>query len=256
MTNKNRTKDFPAKAVENKYQSLTTALGADYLTTNENQSGNAPEKQIYQLSSSKDEIGEKRNPSLPCPHGNERCHCRGRSADGSPNPVDVHAGYRLRLRRTMLGLSQPQMARKLGLTFQQVQKYERGDNRISGSRLWDISHILNVPMEYFFQDMDEKIKEQSPMMLCAPDKENLPLPFEAADDPMTRTETQELVRGYYKIKNRKIAAMLFQLITMMSRSNSTLPTDEMSIHDKIGDLLEEEDKNLSLAGKGKRHDKV
>ena len=69
---------------------------------------------------------------------------RGRQADGSPHPVDLHVGRRMRLRRNLLGISQETLAHKLGLTFQQVQKYERGLNRISSSRLFDISKVLNV----------------------------------------------------------------------------------------------------------------
>lgn len=74
---------------------------------------------------------------------------RGRQPDGSPHPVDLHVGRRMRLRRNLLGISQETLAHKLGLTFQQVQKYERGLNRISSSRLFDISKVLNVRVSYF-----------------------------------------------------------------------------------------------------------
>ena len=66
------------------------------------------------------------------------------------NAVDVHVGKRIRLRRTLLGMSQEQLGGALELTFQQVQKYERGANRVSASRLWDISQILDVKISYFF----------------------------------------------------------------------------------------------------------
>lgn len=68
---------------------------------------------------------------------------------GQPNPVDIYVGSRLKLRRLILGISQKKMAEKLGITFQQVQKYENGINRISASRLWDISKLLKVQVEYF-----------------------------------------------------------------------------------------------------------
>ena len=71
------------------------------------------------------------------------------------NAIDLHGGKRLRLRRTLLGMSQEQLGAELNITFQQVQKYERGANRISASRLWDMSHILDVPVSYFFDDMSE-----------------------------------------------------------------------------------------------------
>ena len=73
---------------------------------------------------------------------------RGRTPLGEPNPIDVHVGHRIRLRRTLLGLSQEKLASLLGLTFQQVQKYERGMNRVGASRLWDISKVLEVPINF------------------------------------------------------------------------------------------------------------
>ena len=151
---------------------------------------------------------------------------RGRVADGVPNPVDVHVGNRIRLRRTILGYSQQFMARKLGLTFQQVQKYEKGCNRVGASRLWDISKVLKVPMDFFFEDMDKSVENQSPMMLMMPENEEAYMLAEENDDmdldPMKREETLELVRAYYRISNRKIAKNLFDLIVSMSKSNSTM----------------------------------
>lgn len=70
-----------------------------------------------------------------------------------PHPVDVHVGARIRHRRMSIGISQEALAERLGLTFQQVQKYERGANRVSASRLWQIAHILSVPVGWFFQEM-------------------------------------------------------------------------------------------------------
>ena len=79
---------------------------------------------------------------------------RGRTPTGQPNPIDVHVGNRIRLRRTLLGLSQEKLASLLGLTFQQVQKYERGMNRVGASRQWDIGKVLEVPVGFFYEDMD------------------------------------------------------------------------------------------------------
>ena len=86
---------------------------------------------------------------------------RGRTPTGAPNPIDVHVGRRMRLRRQLLGLSQETLAAMLGLTFQQVQKYERGMNRIGASRLWDISKVLNVPISFFYDDMDPDTDRKS-----------------------------------------------------------------------------------------------
>ncbi|MBP5615280.1 MAG: helix-turn-helix transcriptional regulator [Alphaproteobacteria bacterium] len=145
---------------------------------------------------------------------------RGRLAEGAPNPVDVHVGARIKLRRKLLGMSQQKMADILGLTFQQVQKYEKGYNRVGASRLWDISRVLNVSMDFFFADMDAGIEEQSPMMLNTDDGQAIF--HEKQDtisvDPMQRQETIELVRAYYKIRNRQLAKHLFEVIIAASQA--------------------------------------
>jgi len=150
---------------------------------------------------------------------------RGRIDDNEPNPVDVHVGKRIRLRRTILHITQQQMADMLGLTFQQVQKYEKGMNRVGASRLWDISKVLEVPMGFFFEDMDNHVALKSPMMLNSKlDKSfNLEENHPFGDDPMKKAETLELVRAYYKIPNRKIAKNLFDLMVALSKSTAGLP---------------------------------
>jgi len=155
---------------------------------------------------------------------------RGRVNDNEPNPVDVHVGNRIRLRRTILHITQQQMAEMLGLTFQQIQKYEKGMNRVGASRLWDISRVLEVPMGFFFEDMDEEVLKNSPRMLNKNSSEkNLYLEEDRRsfdDDPMKRKETLELVRAYYKIPNRMIAKNLFNLMIALSKSNSNLAMAE------------------------------
>jgi transcriptional regulator with XRE-family HTH domain len=135
---------------------------------------------------------------------------RGRTPTGQPNPVDVHVGARVRLRRTLLGMSQEKLGEAIGLTFQQVQKYERGANRIGASRLWDLSRVLDVPMGYFFEDMGEDISARSPRNLLtqAPAENGAPEP---APDPMTRRETLELVRSYYRIASPTVRRRVFEL---------------------------------------------
>lgn len=155
---------------------------------------------------------------------------RGRVNDNEPNPVDVHVGNRIRLRRTILHITQQQMAEMLGLTFQQIQKYEKGMNRVGASRLWDISRVLEVPMGFFFEDMDEDVVKNSPRML-GKDQNEKNYYFEEDrrtfdDDPMKRKETLELVRAYYKIPNRSIARNLFNLMVALSKSNSNLAMAE------------------------------
>lgn len=160
---------------------------------------------------------------------------RGRIDDNEPNPVDVHVGKRIRLRRTILHITQQQMAEMLGLTFQQVQKYEKGMNRVGASRLWDISRVLQVPMGFFFEDMDAVVASQSPRMLNAPlgtfmvaeEHEGF------GEDPMKKAETLELIRAYYKITNRAIAKQMFDLMVALSKSTSGLA--------HIGDKFKKED---------------
>lgn len=154
---------------------------------------------------------------------------RGRVDDNEPNPVDVHVGKRIRLRRTILHITQQQMAEMLGLTFQQVQKYEKGMNRVGASRLWDISRVLQVPMGFFFEDMQDEVASKSPRMLNIDSPSALVMHeavIEPEEDPMSRVESLELVRAYYKIPNRVIAKNLFDLIVALSKSTSHLAKDE------------------------------
>ena len=154
---------------------------------------------------------------------------RGRTPQGAPNPVDVHVGNRIKLRRTLLGLSQDRLATLLGLTFQQVQKYERGMNRVGASRLWDISKVLETPIGFFFEDMDKSVASQSPRMFNLPEEEINFLEKEEETytvDPMQKKETLELVKAYYKIPNRKAARHLFDLIIAMSKSANNYSHDD------------------------------
>ena len=127
---------------------------------------------------------------------------------GIPNPVDIHVGSRVRLRRTLLGLSQEKLGEAVGLTFQQIQKYERGANRIGASRLFEFSRILDVPVSFFFDDMNERAKVSGvPGMPALADHPQPPL----EPDPLTRRETLELVRAYYRITNPQVRKRLFEL---------------------------------------------
>jgi transcriptional regulator with XRE-family HTH domain len=127
---------------------------------------------------------------------------------GVPNPVDIHVGGRVRLRRTLLGLSQEKLGEAVGLTFQQIQKYERGANRIGASRLFEFSRILDVPVSFFFDDMSERIGgDMGQMAWGLGDQPQSPLD----PDPLTRRETLELVRAYYRIGDPQVRKRLFEL---------------------------------------------
>lgn len=128
-----------------------------------------------------------------------------------PNPIDVHVGRRLRLRRTLLGMSQERLGQLLGLTFQQIQKYERGVNRIGSSRLYELGQILDVPVSFFFDDMSE---DRQARELLAPGLAEEPAGF-AFDDvrelQLDKRETLELVRAYNRISDPAVRKRLFEL---------------------------------------------
>ncbi len=135
---------------------------------------------------------------------------------GVPNPVDIHVGGRVRQRRTLLGLSQEKLGDAVGLTFQQIQKYERGANRIGASRLFQLSRILDVPISFFFEDIPANLRTaegQVTVGLRERDQTTL------EPDPLARRETLELVRAYYRISNPKVRKRLFELTKSLASAS-------------------------------------
>ena len=136
---------------------------------------------------------------------------------GVPNPVDIHVGSRVRLRRTLLGLSQEKLGDAVGLTFQQIQKYERGANRIGASRLFQLCHILDVPISFFFDEMPAGLKTTEGQVargLSEQEQKTMEL------DPLARRETLELVRAYYRISDPRVRKRLFELTKSLANSKS------------------------------------
>ena len=137
------------------------------------------------------------------------------------NPIDGHVGQRMKLRRTMMGMSQERLGEKLGLTFQQVQKYERGVNRVSASRLYDLSRVLDVPISFFFDDLPEALTTlfgQTPGGYTARHASGFAETqegFGQQDDANNRRETLELVRAYYRITDANLRKRVFELIKSM-----------------------------------------
>ena len=131
-------------------------------------------------------------------------HGRG---TGIPSPVDVHVGARLRVRRTLMGMSQTALGEAIGLTFQQLQKYEKGTNRISASRLFALSWVLDVSVEYFFDDMPTAVAASSPTQ--GRGRAQKPVKYDL--DPMAKRETLELVRAYYKMRDPQLRKRLREL---------------------------------------------
>ncbi len=136
---------------------------------------------------------------------------------GIPNPIDVHVGARLRVRRTLLGMSQTTLGDAIGLTFQQVQKYERGTNRISASRLFDLSRVLDVPINYFFDDLPPEVAASS---LATKGRGRAKEPVGHDPGFLTKRETLELVRAYYKIEDANVRNRLRELFTAIGAAAS------------------------------------
>src|SRR5229473_2353025 len=124
------------------------------------------------------------------------------------HPVDVHVGARMRQRRTLLGMSQEKLGTAVGLTFQQIQKYERGSNRIGSSRLFEFAKVLDVPVSYFFDEMPSNALSGRPMSgRGRKGFGEAGTPFEQEKDPLIKRETLELVRAYYKTRTPPVAVL-------------------------------------------------
>ena len=120
------------------------------------------------------------------------------------HPVDAHVGKRIRHRRWMVGMTQQQLADQVGIKFQQIQKYETGMNRVSASRLWDISKVLNVDVAFFFEGLDEGVPSVT---------SNSDMP----GDILTDKEALELLRSYYAIPENQ-RRRLFDLARVLSEA--------------------------------------
>lgn len=118
------------------------------------------------------------------------------------HPVDVHVGKRIRHRRWMVGMTQQQLAEKVGIKFQQIQKYETGMNRVSASRLWDISEAVGVSISFFFEGIEEGGTEK-------------PVTSTIKGDILADKEALELVRSYYSIPENQ-RRRLFELARVLS----------------------------------------
>ena len=119
--------------------------------------------------------------------------------------VDMHVGARMRQRRTLLGMNQAKLGAAVGLTFQQIQKYEFGSNRISASRLFEFAKILDVPVSYFFNEMPPNALSGRPM--------------EQTKDPLFKRETMELVRAYYKIREGRVRNRILEMVKVVGAAS-------------------------------------
>lgn len=133
-----------------------------------------------------------------------------------PDPIDVHVGRRLRQRRTLLGFSQQKLAGEINLTFQQLQKYERGSNRVSASCLFRLARGLDVPVSFFFEEIGSAMLKG--VMPSPADIASTNAALNAENDTLCKRETLELVRSYYKIGDPKVRKRLFEMTKTLGKS--------------------------------------
>src|SRR4030088_2510934 len=142
------------------------------------------------------------------PHPGRKCQGELEMSTKAPNPVDKYVGSRVRMRRIMLGMSQEKLGDALGLTFQQVQKYEKGTNRIGASRLQQISHILQVPVAFFFEGAPNLHGSTEGM-------KEAPSPAYVSDFLAT-SEALSLTKPFMRIKEPKLRRRIVDLVEQIA----------------------------------------
>lgn len=141
----------------------------------------------------------------------QRKSVKGTATQKSPNPVDRHVGSRVRMRRMLIGMSQEKLGAALGITFQQIQKYEKGTNRIGASRLHQIARVLGVPIEFFY--------EGAPQIEGATGMAESPSPAYVADF-LSTAEGLDLMKAFMGIKERRIRRRLVDLVRVLASDGS------------------------------------
>ena len=130
-----------------------------------------------------------------------------------PDPIDVSIGARLRLRRLAMGFSQETLARSLGITFQQIQKYERGTNRIFASRLFHLARVLRVPVAYFFQNLTHEGESGAAAAAGTPSEDGV-------QDLLGRSDTLKLIQAYNKITDPQVRRQIYALVRSVGEQGS------------------------------------
>ena len=132
----------------------------------------------------------------------------------NPNPIDVHVGNRVRMRRMLVGMSQEKLGQRLGLTFQQIQKYEKGANRISASRLFQISEILGVPVQFFFEDLPRQDENEEAGGLGEAGDQSSIMDF------LGSSEGLQLNRFFAQIGDTGVRRSIIELVRSLSRQEA------------------------------------
>ncbi len=136
----------------------------------------------------------------------------GERGSDIPHPVDVHVGKQLKLKRTLVGLTQGALGERIGLTFQQIQKYEHGANRVSASKLWQLSNVLSCSVEYFFEDMPESVRKDFPGYEGYSSEADVP------EEELTlyRRQTLSLVRVFLDVKDQNIRTQVNKMVKALT----------------------------------------
>ncbi len=129
-----------------------------------------------------------------------------------PNPIDIHVGSRVRLRRTMLGMSQERLGESLGITFQQIQKYEKGTNWVGASRLQQIARVLSTPVSFFFEDAPGQ-EGTAQGGFAEADATNYVVDF------LSSTEGLQLNRAFVKIKDAKVRRKIIEMVRALANDD-------------------------------------
>ncbi len=148
------------------------------------------------------------------------------------HPVDIHVGKKLRSRRTMLGRSQEEVGKAVGVTFQQIQKYERGLNRIGSSRLYDIARILGVSVTYFFEDFEAYRRTKTTPGDIAENASNFD------NEGVDNKEVLSLVRAYYGISTPLVRRKILSLMKSLSSAKDAEEDDSTTITAKEKKLVQ------------------
>jgi transcriptional regulator with XRE-family HTH domain len=146
-----------------------------------------------------------------------------------PNPVDIHVGSRVRYRRMIVGMSQEKLGEKMNLTFQQIQKYEKGTNRIGASRLFQLSKILDVPVGYFFEDaFANSAPSHAVQGLHEPEQEGYLLDF------LNSREGLDLNRAFAKIHDPKVRRRVIDLVRALSEEKPSAKEGQPGLENDLG----------------------
>jgi len=132
-----------------------------------------------------------------------------------PNPVDVHVGRRIRMRRVLVGLSQEKLGEQIGLTFQQVQKYEKGSNRVSASRLYQIAQILSVPVSFFFDDLPDLVDGKTVSGFSEAGTDSVVMDF------LHSSEGLQLNKAFAEIKEPAVRRKIVELVKSIAGQSNT-----------------------------------